>query len=112
MDYYAKRLATASSDRTIKIFEGIETAPAKQIAEIRGWVFLFEKAFFIFSNEDQGMKVLSGKLLGLTQNTSHFLPPALMIEKFVFGKKPTRMYGKKFTNTTNINRQVDYHFLR
>lgn len=36
LDYYGKRLATASSDRTIKIFEDIENSPGTLVAELKG----------------------------------------------------------------------------
>lgn len=35
-DYYGKRLATCSSDRTIKIFEISDNQQPQQVAELKG----------------------------------------------------------------------------
>ena len=41
LDYYGKRLATCSSDRTVKIYDVMEGGERKQVADLKGCVACF-----------------------------------------------------------------------
>ena len=36
LDYYGKRLATCSSDRTVKVYDVMEGGERKQVADLKG----------------------------------------------------------------------------
>ena len=40
LDYYGKRLATCSSDRTAKVYDVVEGGERKQVADLKGWARL------------------------------------------------------------------------
>ena len=44
LDYYGKRLATCSSDRTVKVYDVVEGGERKQVADLKGCVQSLEPA--------------------------------------------------------------------
>ena len=44
LDYYGKRLATCSSDRTVKVYDVMEGGERKQVADLKGCASLARAA--------------------------------------------------------------------
>ena len=83
MDYYSKRIATCSSDRTVKIFSVDD--PRQATATLTGTFFFFVVPFlYIVSTDTQIHQVTrdrSGKSHGHIRNSVYFLLLARMIRK-------------------------------
>ena len=100
MDYYGRKLATCSSDKSIKLFS-VQNNEQKLIDTLYG--------FILFSNIAD-TKVLFGKWPGLTLNLEIFWLLVHTMEKYVFGEKDQLsrevINGQKLKNTRDIQLPV------
>ena len=71
MDYYGKKLATCSSDRTVKIFE-ISGNTQTQVACLRGYV-LQRYGIQVFSSVTHGLRLLKNTQQDFFSPTSDYM---------------------------------------
>lgn len=80
LDYYGRRLATCSSDKTIKIFE-VEGEKHTLVETLRGYVMVGHLARFPLVDSSLDTRVLFGASPGHIRNMETFSPRLLMTEK-------------------------------